>query len=148
MQHLVLELPSESASLRGWTEITHIRGNRVIGFQRYNTVTDLGRAIISGALIATGTPPTHIAIGTGTPSTTALGAETHRQSAARSQVTTTITNDTAQYEYTFAFAGGYSITEAGLFNAASGPTMVCSQTFTAVVVVSGDSLRITWKLQA
>jgi len=113
-----------------------------------NTITNVGKAAIAGCLIAAVNAPSHIAIGSGTPSATALGSEQFRASAARSQVTTVVTNDTAQYEYVFSFAGSYSITEAGLFNASSGPTMVCSQSFTAVEVVSGDSLKVTWKLQA
>lgn len=148
MQPLALELSCD-LGLKGSLRLEHTRKGRLVRIIDIpNTKTDAGRAIVSGLLIATGTAMSHIAIGTGTPSGTALGAETHRQAAQRSQVTTAVTNDTAQYDYTFSFAGSYSITEAGLFNAAAGPTMVLSQSFASVDVESGDSLRVLWKLQA
>jgi len=149
MQTLALSLPCEKLGLKGSLYIEHIRGGKVIGIRDiHNTKSNVGRAVISALLIATGTAPSHIAIGQGTPSDTALGAEAFRQAASRSQVTTTITNDTAQYEYIFSFTGTYHITEAGLYNAASGPVQVLYQSFASVDVIVGDSLRVTWKLQA
>ena len=143
----------DSLVRRGSVRVEHYRNGKRIGIRNKdfivpNTITAAGKAIISGLLIATGTAPTHIAYGVGTPSTTALGTESDRQAATRSQVTVAVTNDTAQYVYTFAIVATLSVTEAGLFNAAAGPTMVCSQSFTAVPVLSGDTLLVTWKLQA
>ena len=43
-----------------------------------------------------------------------------------------------------ALAGTGAVTEAGIFNAGSGGTMLCRTTFPAVNKASGDSIAITW----
>jgi hypothetical protein len=63
-------------------------------------------------------------------------------------VTTTTTNDTAQLTNTFSVTGTVAVTESGVLNAASTGTLLCRQVFTAINVVSGDSLALTWKVQA
>lgn len=97
---------------------------------------------------------TYIALGTGTtaPSATdtALEAEITtgggaRANATASRTTTDTTNDTSQLQNTFSFTASFAITESGVFNAASGGTMAARQTFSAINVVNGDSLQVTWK---
>jgi hypothetical protein len=44
--------------------------------------------------------------------------------------------------------GTIAITESGVFNAATAGTLLARQVFTAVNVVSGDSIQFTWKIQA
>lgn len=63
-----------------------------------------------------------------------------------SRVTTTVTNDTAQLVGTITEAATLAITESGVFNADTAGTMLCRQTFSAVNVVSGDSLQFTWRI--
>lgn len=124
-----------------------------------NLVTNAGLGGISSRLNGAGGAAafTYIAVGTGTASASAsdttLQTESStsglsRASATASQVTTTVTNDTAQLVNTFAVTGTVAVTESGVFNAASSGTLLCRQTFTAVNVVSGDNLQITWKVQA
>ena len=62
-------------------------------------------------------------------------------------MTTTVTNDTAQVTKTFTVTGTFAVTEAGLLNASSAGTLLCRQVFSAVNVLNGDSLQITWKVQ-
>lgn len=122
-----------------------------------NLVPTVGKALAAGRLGASGAPAAvgWTAIGTGASAAaagdTALGAEITTNGGARaantpSLVTTTVTNDTAQFVNTFTFSGSFAITEAGLFNASSAGTLAARQVFSAINVVSGDTLQITWKV--
>lgn len=58
---------------------------------------------------------------------------------------TTQTNEDVVYIATFgAGTGTATLTEAGIFNAASGGTMLCRTTFGSITKGSSDSLEITW----
>lgn len=136
------------------------RGYRVVA----NLVTNAGKAAIASRINGSGSEALFDKIGWGTGATaaaagdTALGAEkdaaggastTHVVSAATcTRVTTTVTNDTAQMVGTATATGTIAITESGVFNAASAGTLLARQVFTAVNVVSGDSIQFTWKIQA
>lgn len=122
-----------------------------------NGITTVGKALIAGRLNASGAPAAadYIAVGTGTTafaaSDTTLVTETAASGLTRAQgtvslVTTTTTNDTAQVTKTFSVSGTVAVTESGVFNASSSGTLLCRQTFSAINVVSGDSLAITWKV--
>jgi hypothetical protein len=122
-----------------------------------NKIVNAGLALAAGLLNGSGSPttPTYIAVGTGvvavSATDTALGTETATSGLSRavgtvSLVTTTVTNDTAQWLKSFSVSGTVSVTESGVFNAASVGTMLCRQTFTAIGVVNGDTLQITWKV--
>lgn len=129
-----------------------------------NLVTSAGKAAIASRINGNGAEALFDKIGWGTGAVaaaagdTALGAEkdaaggvstTHVVSAATvSRVTTTVTNDTAQMVGTATSSGTIAITESGVFNAASAGTLLARQVFTAVNVVSGDSIQFTWKIQA
>jgi hypothetical protein len=123
-----------------------------------NGITNAGRATLSGLINGSGTPAafTYVAVGTGTTAfdaaNTTLETETAASGLSRaagtvSIVTTTITNDTAQVAKTFSVSGTVAVTEAGLLNASSNGTLLARQTFSAVNVVSGDSLAVTWKIK-
>lgn len=136
---------------------------RLVRFDREGTVKDVreadnlivsvGKALLSSRLIAdTDSAAAYLAIGTGSASAaagnTALGSEHSRASATVTQETTVVTDDTAQFEYTFSFTGTYSIAEAGVFNAATGGTLLSRRVFSnAVSCVDGDSLLVTWGFQ-
>jgi len=124
-----------------------------------NGITNAGLALVAGLLLTDvgGTPFDYIAIGTGTnsfsPSQTALVSEVKRKAGTGSRVTTSVTNDTAQLVASFSSAdgltGSHAIAESGVFNAGTGGTMLCRQTF-AVLNINwdqGDSLQVTWKIQ-
>lgn len=122
-----------------------------------NGVTTVGKALIAGRLNASGAPAAadYIAVGTGvvafSAADTTLGTETAVSGLSRAQgtvslVTTTTTNDTAQVTKTFTVTGTVAVTESGVLNAASVGTLLCRQTFSAINVVNGDSLAITWKV--
>jgi hypothetical protein len=124
-----------------------------------NLVTTRGKqAAVEQINGVTTSPMTAIAIGVdntaASASQTALISEsttngTARGAATTSSVTTSTTNDTAQWVKTFTITGTFAIVEEGIFdNNSSGGNMLARQVFSAVNVVSGDSLQITHKVQA
>jgi hypothetical protein len=123
-----------------------------------NKIVNAGLALAAGLLNGSGSPttPTYIAVGTGTNAVaaadTTLQTETatsgvSRAAATVSLVTTSVTNDTAQWLKSFSVSGTVAVTESGVFNASSSGTLLCRQTFSAINVVNGDTLQITWKIQ-
>lgn len=123
-----------------------------------NGVTNVGFALAAGRLQGSGAPaaPDYVAVGTGvgafSAADTTLGTESAASGLSRAQgtvslVTTTQTNDTAQCLKTFTVTGTVAVTESGLLNASSNGTLLCRQTFSAINVVNGDSLQITWKVK-
>lgn len=141
--------------------IPYITGQWVKEMKVSNGVPDVGKALVAGRINGSGTPAAAAWIGVGTgvtafnASDTALGTEkledgttsaTAHKAASVSLVTTDTTNDTAQLVATFAFTATLAITESGVFNASSTGTLLCRQTFSAINVVSGDSLQVTWKI--
>lgn len=115
-----------------------------------NTITTVGKQICAQQVGGTTTAPvTAIALGVGTPSTTALGSESTTNGSARGAATvtnqtTTLTGDTERWAKTFSLSGAFTFTEEGLFdNNTSGGNMLASQSFSAVDVSSGDAFAIT-----
>lgn len=141
-------------------QIEGITGNWVTEMRVANGVPTVGKALVAGRINGSGTPAAVAWIGVGIGTTaynatdTALETEreddgsagTDHEAASVSLVTTDTTNDTAQLVATFAFTATLAITESGAFNAATGGTLLCRQTFSAINVVSGDSLQVTWKI--
>jgi len=130
-----------------------IKEDRLIG----NTIADVGKAELAGLMITDvgGTAFDYIALGTGTPTATALGAEATTNGGARrggadvagTRVTTDAANDTGQLQTTFTFTGALALTEAGIFNAAAAGTMLASQSFSVLNVADTDTLAITWRIK-
>lgn len=124
-----------------------------------NLITNAGFAGAASRINGSGSEAvfTYIAVGTGTTAAnvtdTTLQTELatsglSRVSATASRVTTSVTNDTAQLTTTFSVSGSAAVTESGVLNAASAGTLLCRQVFSAINVANGDSLQITWKIQA
>ena len=140
----------ETLKATGLVTITHTNsaGEIVKEFQVPNLVVTTGKNHIAAKIAATTNSPaamTHMAIGTGsgTPASgdTALGTQTGRVSLSGSVVST----NTITYTATFpAGTGDGAITEAGVFNASSGGTMLCRTTFPVVNKASGDTIAVTW----
>ena len=130
-------------------------------------ITNASRAVISARLYGTGSSA-FTSIGMGTGSTAFAATQTAlvtgvkadgtgdggvhvlaTASVTTSSLTTTQTNDTAQWTGTSAIAitATIALTESGVFNADTNGTMLCRQTFTAVNVVSGDTVNFIWQVQ-
>jgi hypothetical protein len=108
-----------------------------------NTVTVAGKNGLADQILAAPTlaKPTHMAIGTGTPSATALGAELDRNALANKTRSAAVITFTATWA---AGDGTGTLTEAGVFDAASAGNMWCSTSFAAKPKAAGDTLSATW----
>lgn len=124
----------------------------------HNLITNAGFAGAASRINGDGAEAafTYIAVGSGTTAAnvadTTLVTETaasglERAAGTASRVQTTVANDTAQLTKTFTVTGTVAVTESGVLNAASVGVLLCRQVFSAINVVSGDSLTITWKIK-
>ena len=111
-----------------------------------NLVVDAGLDYIASRMKdATETAMTPMAIGSGTtdpaPADTALQTSLGRVAL----TSTTVTDNSVEYVATFAAGTGTgAVTEAGIFNASSGGTMLCRTEFAVINKAAGDSMTITW----
>lgn len=148
---------AEGLRLRGELRLEHRRGGELLETREVqNLVVSAGKAAVAGLINGVITNFfEHLAIGTGTTAAaagdTALQTEIATGGGARvagttSRVTTTVTNDTAQIVATWNFTASFAVTEAGILDAISAGTLLARQVFSAVNVVNGDSLTITWKV--
>jgi len=123
-----------------------------------NLVVTVGKQAVAQQTGGTTTAPvTAIAIGTGTVAAaaadTTLGTEITTAGGARgaatvTNTTTTTTGDTEQWVKTFTFTATFAVTEEGILdNNTSGGVLLARQVFSAVNVVSGDSLQVTHTLK-
>ena len=145
------------ATLYGNVAWVHSRGGQVLAaYQGPNLVVDAGKAATAGLLNGVVTNFfEHIAIGTG--ATAAAAGDTtcqteittnggQRAAGTTSRVTTDVTNDTAQVALTYNFTGSFAVTESCLLDSISAGTLLARQVFSAINVISGDSLLVTWKI--
>ena len=121
-------------------------------------VTNNGVGIITNRLKGAGTEPLNLGWGTGAGTTaktdTTLFTEalvslaaggTDHTAGTSTQQTTTVTNDTYQVVATRTATGAGTVTNAGLFDAASGGTLFLKGDFTGIGLASGDSIQFTVK---
>lgn len=111
-----------------------------------NLVVTAGKGYIASRMKdATATAMSHMAIGTGT-TAAAVGQTTLTSEANRQTLTSTNVNAAAvTYSATFGAGNGTgAITEAGLFNASSGGTMLCRTVFSVINKGAADTLTVSW----
>lgn len=119
--------------------------------------TNAGAAIVTNRIIQSGTAPKNIGWGVGTTAAavtdTALVTESApttgggRTVGTESRTTVSVTNDNYQVTGTVTAGSTLAITEAGLFDAVSAGNLLIRGVFSAVNVVSGDSIAFTFGLQ-
>ena len=119
--------------------------------------TNAGAAIVTNRIIQAGTAPKNIGWGVGTNAAavgdTALQTESAptttggRTVGTESRTTITNTNDNYQVVGTVSAGSTLAITEAGLFDAVTAGNLLIRGVFTAVNVVSGDSIAFTFGLK-
>ena len=134
-------------------EVKDAMGNTKEVREVKNLIVNGGLAMLASRLKdASSTVPSHMAVGTGTASATgsqtALVAESARVAFSNANlVTTNVTADSLQYVATFgAGVATGTLTEAGLFNAATSGTMFSRTVFAAINKTASDSVTITWKI--
>lgn len=126
-----------------------IRRNGYVIREAQNVVTAVGKAHIADQLarVPAQRGVQHMGIGTGTPTTTALGAQTSRKYLTTKTASSNIVTYVAHWDVDDQLSG--SFTEAGLFtspNAGVNDAMLCSGRFAAIAKGVNDSLDITWTL--
>lgn len=110
-----------------------------------NLVVTAGKEFVASRMIGTSSDVMdNMAVGSGAVAAaagdTALGSELDRQSATSSASGAVVT-----YTATFGAGNGTgAVTEAALFNAASGGTMLCRTVFSVVNKGASDSMTISW----
>lgn len=113
-----------------------------------NLVVTTGLGFIASRMKdATATAMSHMAIGAGTTAAAAGQTALVTESARVALTSTTVTGNQVAYVATFPAgtpASLTAITEAGLFNAGSGGTMLCRTVFAAVNKDVNDTMSITW----
>ncbi len=111
-----------------------------------NLVVTVGLNFIASRIRdASASVMSHMAVGSGTApaaaGNTALGTELGRVAL----TSTTATNNQVAYVATFgAGVGTGAVTEAGLFSASTGGTMLCRTVFSVVNKEAADTMSITW----
>ena len=121
-------------------------GNVKHEHEQENAITTAGKNGMADQLLASPSlgKPTHMAVGTGSPSGTALGTEVDRNaltSKTRSTNVVTLVGDWAAGD------GTGTLTEAGIFDASSAGNMWNSGTLSpSVPKGASDTLQITWTI--
>jgi len=117
-------------------------------------VTNSGKFTIAALASNIGAPVAFSYLGIGTGTTTFAATQTalvtplgDRASATVTLVTTTVTDDTTQFAYSFSITGTNTITEVAIFNASSSGVMWARTVLTTPrAVVNGDTYALTYKV--
>ena len=121
-------------------------------------VVDGGLDVTTNRVKGAGTEPLHVGWGTGAGTTTradtslftealvslAAGSTDHTAGTSTQQTTNT-TNDTYQVVATRTATGAGTVTNAGLFDAASGGNLYLKGDFTGIGLSNGDAIQFTIK---
>ena len=117
-----------------------------------NLVVTTGKNYVASRMAGTSANVmSHMAIGTGSTAAAAADTTLGTESARVSLTSTTNNNNDVVYVATFPAntpASAAAITEAGLFNASSGGTMLCRTVFAQVNKQTADALTIPWTVTA
>tara|TARA_R110002012_G_scaffold105085_3_gene245925 strand:- start:622 stop:1062 length:441 start_codon:yes stop_codon:yes gene_type:complete len=114
-----------------------------------NLVVTAGKGFVATRMIGTGAGVmSHMEVGTGTTDPVAGNTALETPvSSSRTAFTSSAAVSGAVVTYVTAFAAGTgtgALTEAGIFNASSGGTMLCRTEFAVVNKGASDTMTITW----
>lgn len=131
--------------ITGYYTVKAVKGNLIVSTGHKAYADQIGGT--------TTTAFTAMAYGTGTTAAaagdTALQTEVARAAATITNTTTSTTGDTEQWVHTFTAGGTQAITEEGLLNNnSSGGILLAHQVFSAVNMVTNDTLQFTHKIQS
>jgi hypothetical protein len=112
-----------------------------------NLVVTTGKEYIASRMTGTPTAMSHMAVGAGTTAAaagdTGLGSELGRVTFESNNVSNAVVSYIAAFP---AGTGTGAISEAGVFNASSGGTMLCRTVFAVVNKGADDAMSITWQI--
>lgn len=115
-----------------------------------NLVVTSGKGYVASRMKDTSeTAMSHMAVGTS--NTAAAAGQTALLNEIGRTATSSITVTNNQIVYVASFGAGSgtgALTEAGIFNASSGGTMLCRTVFAVVNKQSSDGMTITWTITA
>ena len=148
---MILDVEKMNALGRVQIQLFDADGNLKEEQQVKNLVVTTGLNHIADRLGASSpaTRMSHMEVGTGTTSPAAgnTALETAISSSRVALTSQTVSTNTVEYVGDFpAGTGTGAVTEAGVFNASSGGTMLCRTTFSVVNKGAADTLKITWTL--
>ena len=111
-----------------------------------NLVVTAGKGYVASRMKdASATAMSHMGIGSGSTAAAASDTALGNQLARTSLTSSTVSGADVVYVDTFpAGTGTGAVTEAGLFNASSGGTMLCRTVFSVVNKGASDAMTITW----
>ena len=113
-----------------------------------NLIVTAGKNLLAAVLGANAAKPSHLAVGTG--STAPAAGDTALEAEIGTRVAVTHSNPSGNvWRMVGTFGPGNAtgaITEAGLFNAATGGTLFARQTFAVINKGANDTLEITWEI--
>lgn len=155
----------ESTGLPSGVRLPLITGKYVDELKISNLITTVGKALVAGRINGSGSPAAATAIGIGIGTTAANVADTTLETERKadgtaasgvhalatasvtvSLATTDTANDTARLVGTITFTASLAVTESGVFNADTNGTLLARQVFSAINVVSSDTLQLTWNI--
>lgn len=117
-----------------------------------NLVVTTGKNFVASRMAGTSSSVmSHMAIGTDSTAASAGDTSLGSESARVALTSTTVNNNDVVYVATFPAgtpSSAAAVTEAGIFNASSGGTMLCHTVFSVINKGTSDSLTITWTVSA
>lgn len=139
-------------------EIRRADGSLKDKWEVFNTMTNTGKAAMAGLVGNVGSITAFTYLELGTSSTAPAASQTAlqaaitdtglaRASATVTRITTSVTNDTLQYTYTWTASGTKTVEEIGIFNAASSGIMLSRALTTSKVMANGETLAATYTVQ-
>lgn len=143
---------SENLKITGHINIKLFGPDGVLKDERdlHNLIVTSGKNYLASWLAAAsqaGYFMQYIGLGEGT--TSPVSTDTTLETPLPTRVAGTITSSTNVWQNQTSFGAGVntgSITEAGLFSAASGGTMLARQTFGVITKGAADSITFTWQI--
>jgi hypothetical protein len=112
-----------------------------------NLVVTAGKNWVADRMNNANTVMTHMAVGTGTNAAAAGDTTLQTENDRNALTSTTVTNNAVAYVATWAAGDATAaITEAGIFDAASGGDMLARTVFSVVNKGAADSMTITWTI--
>ena len=141
----------DDANLKGQLEIVLRDRNGKIKERRKerNLIVNTGLNAILDRLVGTSEAVmSHMGLGSSTTAAAAGQTALVSQLGSREAIdSSTVTGSSVAYVCTFEAGDATgTITEAGIFNASSGGTMLCRSVFSSITKGANDSLNVTWTI--
>jgi hypothetical protein len=112
-----------------------------------NLVVTAGKNWVADRMNNANTVMTHMAVGTGTTAASAGNTTLVTENDRNALTSTSVSGNAIAYVATWAAGDATAaLTEAGIFDAASGGDMLCRTVFSVVNKGSADSMTITWTI--